>query len=86
MIPKMSNRTETPADDSMNSFVRDCGNPTATDASEAVIAGLLVPGLGAYRYVTTKAGNAWLVANAVANGSTRQEAIDSLDYLDGIGA
>lgn len=70
----------------MYSFVRDCGNPSASDAAEAVIAGLIVPGTGAYRYVTTKAGNEWLIANAVANGSTRREAIDSLDYLDGIGA
>jgi hypothetical protein len=81
-------KTQTLVSDSMYSFICRCGNPSATDASEAVIAGLIVPAAegSIYRYVTTKAGNEWLVNNAIANGASRQEALRSLDYLDGIGA
>ena len=81
----MGNMNDIDTNEAMHSWIRDCANPRSSDATPAVVAGLLVPADDStgYRYVTTKAGNEWLINNAVANGSTRDEATQSLDYIDG---
>lgn len=72
-------------DSDMHAWVRWCSNPKSTDVVNAVLAGLLVPGTveSGHNYVCTKTGREWLIANAISNGSTREEAEMCLDYLDG---
>jgi hypothetical protein len=72
--------------EAMHAWVRACANPTSiTDVAAALAAGLLIPGgeKAAHRYVATLDGRRWLIKNAMANGASEREAINSLDYIDG---
>lgn len=74
------------ADDAMHAWLRACSNPlTVTEVAAAIAAGLIIadPENIWSLYTATTAGRKWLVANAIANGSTEREAIDSLDYIEG---
>lgn len=71
-------------DDAMHTWLRWCANPLrVTDVAAAIAAGLLTTGGDHYRYIATPAGREWLIANAIANGATRSEAIMGLDYIEG---
>lgn len=71
-------------DDAMYAWLRACANPTLTEVVPAVVAGLLIPSEGPYRYVTTDKGRAWLIKNAIINGASAVEAEHGVDYLDGV--
>lgn len=72
-------------DAAMDSWVAACANPRSIDVAAAVGAGLLIPGSdeSGYRFIATAKGREWLIANAIANGATRSEAIMGIDYIDG---